>query len=81
MKASGGACCHFVGGVVDNGGKVDCGLARDSPPDVYQLVLSQVPSWTTVDKCSLMTCNSSGNTYPQLSQYAELLWTDPGHNS
>ena len=25
-----------------------------------------------------LTCNSSGNTWPQLSQHAEPLWTDPG---
>ena len=28
-----------------------------------------------------LTCNSSGNTWPQLSQLAEPLWTDPGIRS
>ena len=28
-----------------------------------------------------LTCNSSGNSQPQLSQLAEPLWTDPGIRS
>ena len=28
-----------------------------------------------------LTCNSTGNTWPQLSQFAEPLWPDPGLNS
>ena len=39
----------------------------------------QAPCWNLSG--NKLTCNLSGNTYPQSSQLAEPLWTDPGLKS